>query len=319
MNRAPCPRDPLATLTISTTAMSLERPTVREALLAREGGGDARRREAMEDNFFSRLRSPGGVTKHTHRGRLTDLDALVAEHLPRDRRLELMDVAVSSGVTTLDWAASLRRAGFDFRLVAGDATPAAWLLSLGKRVEVLVDGAGRPLQYDLFGRAIRSAASGPLAALPWLARLLTQLALAWDGNLRRSLAAGREVRRRRLLRSQRVALVVPELLADPAIELVEDDLLAPSDDRFAGRLEAVRAANLLNRGYFGDDALRRMLARLAARLKPHGLLAVCRTEKDGTNHATVFRRGVGGRLSIIARLGRGSEVEELSQHLRELS
>ena len=294
--------------------MSLERPTIREALLAREGGGDPQRREAIEDNFFRRLRLPGGVTKRTRRGRLADLDALVAEHLPRGRRLELMDVAVSSGVTTLDWAAGLRRAGLDFHLVAGDATPAAWLLSLGHRVEVLVDGAGRPLQYDLFGRAVPSAAPGPLAVLPWIGRALTRLALAWDGELRRSLAKGREVRGRRPLRSQRVALVVPELLADPAIELVEDDLLAPSADRFAGRFDAVRAANLLNRGYFDDEALRRMLARLAARLEPQGLLAVCRTEEDGTNHATVFRRGEEG-LMPLARLGRGSEVEELAFHL----
>jgi hypothetical protein len=150
--------------------------------------------------------------------------------------------------------------------------------------------------------------------LPWIGRALTRLALAWDGELRRSLAKGREVRGRRPLRSQRVALVVPELLADPAIELVEDDLLAPSADRFAGRFDAVRAANLLNRGYFDDEALRRMLARLAARLEPQGLLAVCRTEEDGTNHATVFRRGEEG-LMPLARLGRGSEVEELAFHL----
>lgn len=293
--------------------MSIERPTVREALLAREGGGDAHRREAIEDNFFRRLRLPGGVTKRTRRGRLADLDALVAEHLPCGRRLELMDVAVSSGVTTLDWAASLRRAGFDFGLVAGDATPAAWLLSLGRRVEVLVDGAGRPLQYDLFGRAMPSAAPGPLAMLPWLGRLLTRFALAWDEDLRRSLAASREVRGRPL-RSQRVALVVPELLADPAIEVVEDDLLAWTADPLAGRFDVVRAANLLNRGYFDEDALRRMLARLVARLKPASLLAVCRNEEDGSSHATVFRRGEEG-LEPIARLGRGSEVEELAASL----
>ena len=179
--------------------MSIKRPTVREALLARKGGGDAHRREAIEDNFFRRLCLPGGVTKRTRRGRLADLDALVAEHLPCGRRLELMDVAVSSGVTTLDWAASLRRAGFDFGLVAGDATPAAWLLSLGRRVEVLVDGAGRPLQYDLYGLAMRSAAPGPLAMLPWLGRLLTRFALAWDGDPpalagRRPRGAGEEAR-----------------------------------------------------------------------------------------------------------------------------
>ncbi len=294
--------------------MSLERPTVREALLARDGGGEARR-EAIEESFFRRLRLPDGVTKRTRRGRLTDLDTLLAEHLPRGRRLELMDVAVSSGVTTLDWAASLRRAGFDFRLVAGDAAPSAWLLSFGRRIEVLVDGAGRPLQYDLFGRAVPSTAPGPLAVLPWLGRLLTRLALAWDGDLRRSLAEGREVRGRRPVRSQRVALVVPELLADPAIELVKDDLLAVTEDPFTGRFVALRAANLLNRGYFTEEQLGRMLSRLSGRLEPGGLLAVCRTEEDDTNHATVFRRGDGG-LEPVARLGRGSEVEDLAGSVR---
>ncbi|MGH8574791.1 MAG: hypothetical protein ACREX8_19825, partial [Gammaproteobacteria bacterium] len=153
--------------------MSIERPTVREALLAREGGGDAHRRAAIEDNFFRRLRLPGGVTKRTRRGRLAGLDALVAEHLPCGRRLELMDVAVSSGVTTLDWAASLRRAGFDFGWWPATPRPRpgscwagawrCWWTAGGRRRPA---PAVRPLRPRHAERGTRSARDAAVARAP---------------------------------------------------------------------------------------------------------------------------------------------------------
>jgi hypothetical protein len=45
-------------------------------------------------------------------------------------------------------------------------------------------------------------------------------------------------------------------------------------------------------------------------LRPDGLLIVCRTVSDGTNHGTVFRSG-NGSFEVVARIGSGSEIEDL--------
>lgn len=289
--------------------MSAERPTVREALLARP----LAERRRVEDAFFRRLRLPGGVTKRTERGRLADLDALLMPLLPATGELALHDVAVSSGVTTLDWLGRVQGAGRAARMVAGDLLIEAFLLSAGRRLEVLVDRRGRVLQFDALGRALPGRAPWPLGLLPWLGRLAVGALLAADRELARALAEGREVRGRRPLRSQRVPLVVPELAAHPDIELIEDDLLGAPRPELAGRFDAVRAANLLNLGYFPPETLGRMVAALALRLKPGGLLAVVRSEPGEINHGTIFRLAPGGRLEVAARLGRGSEIEELAR------
>lgn len=293
--------------------MSLERPTVREALLDVSAEADA---EALRETFFRRLRLPGGVTKRTRRGRLADLDALVAELLrraprPDDATLELMDVGVSSGVTTLDWSEALRKSGFEFSLLAGDLTPRGWLMPLARRVEVLLDDQLRPLQFDVFGRGIPGGAPGLLGLMPALGGLWVRWLFWWEEELARSLRLGREAWGRRAASIARVTLTLPELGRDTAIRLIEDDLLAPPNPALEGRFDVVRVANLLNRGYFSEPQLAAMLGVVTARLKTGGLLILCRTEPDETNHATVFRRLEGGGFEALARLGRGSEVEGL--------
>jgi hypothetical protein len=111
--------------------------------------GDAHEREAQEDAFFMSLCLPNGTHKTTCRQRLTDLDELVERLLPRHRPLEIMDVAVSSGVSTVEWLRSLERARIACHLVAGDAVMDACLISLGRWLKALVDRNGRLLQLDI--------------------------------------------------------------------------------------------------------------------------------------------------------------------------
>ncbi len=278
--------------------------------VAPPAGLPAGERRRLEESFFRRLRLPEGVTKRTHGGRLAALDPVLAAALPRDQRLALMDVAVSSGVTTLDWLASLEAAGFDFHLLAGDLTLAARLVSfhLGGRpwLDALFDGQGRPLQFDLLGRAMPSAVAGPRGALPGLLR-------AWMRLWRRAIAAapGNGRGRRFGISSRAVSLVVPELARHPRVEVVEDDLRAAPPAAWVSRFDAVRAANILNRDYFSDSELRALAALLRRRLKVGGLLAVGRNDPTEALHATVFRRLEGDLWQVVGRLGGGSDLDDL--------
>jgi hypothetical protein len=247
--------------------------------------------EQAEERFFNRLRLPNGVYKTTAGHRLDDVNRLVADLLPDDRPLCLMDVAVSSGVTALDWSEQLTAAGVAHTMLAGDNyTEGVWL-SFGWADVVLDRDRTHLLYADILGRGVETSSESRRSML--VTGVLAVLA------------------RYRLLRPRvrRIPLVSPRLQSHSAVTVVEDDIFARRA-ALAGRFHAVRAANILNRVYFDDVRLTRAVANLRERLRADGLLIVCRTHPDGTNHGTVFRAGTVG-FDVVARIGDGSEIEGL--------
>ena len=293
--------------------MSYRRPTARELYLS----PDMRRTEMEQDRaeleFFRRVRLKNGVAKTTHAARLDDLNVALLPLLPAARPLELMDVAISSGISTLEWMHSLSGAGVEFRMVAGDVSLKAYLLSYGRLVEVLLDKNGHPLHIDLFGRGMAGSGEslmlGNLAAgihrgLKWLIRGTPIGTMSPAMLISEPASWGR-------ISSQPLTLVTPRLKDTEELELVEDDLLAENDPRLQGRFHALRAANILNHAYFDDTTILRITTNLRARLAADGLLIVCRTGQDGANHGTVFRLNPDRSFSVAGRLGNGSEIEAL--------
>jgi hypothetical protein len=275
---------------------------------------DAKRLEALERSFFRRVGLPNGTWKTTSYHRLDDLNALVMEHLPRDARLEVMDVAVSSGISTVEWLEALEQAGIDCRMTAGDALVNTFLLSLfGGRMRGLVDRRGRVLQYDIGGRVLTVPLHKRL--MPkylWAVLLVLSYAKLLAPTLSRAphTAAGS----RWGAQWRPLQLVSPALRNRKHIEINEDDILV--DRGYDRRFHVLRAANILNRGYFDESVLRAMLANLRERLRDGGLLIVCRTSTQGDiNHATLFRLDPQRRLRPIARLNAGSEIETLALDL----
>jgi hypothetical protein len=262
-----------------------QRPAIREVY-----GTPAAASEEAVRRFFGRVEVAGGVFKTTAANRLDDVNAVVRPHLPPDRPLELMDVAVSSGATTCEWSQDLAGHGIEHHIVAGDRDPeAVWLSS--RLADLLIDADGHVLYADVLGRGLRTGGRSVRS--------------------REAMRVIRGVARSRLVpfRRQRVELVVPELLHSPRITLVRDDIFEHRPD-LEGRFHALRAANILNRGYFDDDRLRLGLRKLQRRLVAGGLLIVCRTLRDGTNDGTLFREE-DGNLRAAARLGAGSELDGL--------
>jgi hypothetical protein len=115
--------------------------------------------------------------------------------------------------------------------------------------------------------------------------------------------------RGRFLTFRPLKLLSPALAGTGRIEAVEDDILR--DRYFLHRFDVLRAANILNYCYFDPKTLEKMLANLRERLRPSGLLIVCRTMPEGTNHGSVFKLGEQGRFSLVAELNDGSEITEL--------
>jgi hypothetical protein len=245
----------------------------------------------LQEKFFGLLRLPNGTWKTTYPRRLDDVNEQLLEFLPRDRRLELMDIGISSGISTVEWSEKLTAEDFPHRLVAADLVVEGRLVSWGSSLAVLFDESGRiPLLLEA-GPVMRPGLSDrPLERAAW--RLL--------GPLLRLCAP--------LGRSRAVPLVVPELRGREEVELVRDDITVPG--RFRDRFDVIRVANLVQPAYFDAETLRRIVANLHERLHDGGLLVLCRTTDERENRATIFRRR-GEHFISEASLNGGSEVSEL--------
>jgi hypothetical protein len=290
------------------------KPTIKEIFRTDPATRTAATQEDFERNFYSRLKLPTGVYKTTHTRRFDDLNRVFNELLPKGRRLELLDVGISSGISTMEWLDALRAGGIDAHVVGGDLDITGYLISHGQWLDVLIDRNGYVLQMDLGSRSITNHRRFPalrhalLAPLVWF--LNTAFALFWSSSptLRRHVAAnGGELALGWGFLCRPLSVLSPRLSPDSGIEFIEDDIVANSE-RFWDRFDAIRAANVLN-FYLEPDMLVRMLATLRRRLRVGGLLALCRTDMHERNLGTIFRMNERREFEVVSRVAGGSEIE----------
>jgi hypothetical protein len=265
--------------------------------------------EALEVVFFKSVGLPNGTWKTTSHRRLDDLNALVQEHLPAHRPLDVMDVACSSAVSSVEWLESLQQAGVDCRMVAGDASVNAFVLSIGRNLHALVDRHGRTMQYEIGGIGLevplrkRKIPRYGLQVL--LIKTLARLLGPTLSDPKRASRGGKWG-----MRWRAVQLVSPSVLRRRHIEVIEDDILV--NQGFVRCFDVLRAANILNLGYFDEQTLTVMLMNLRERLRDGGRLVVCRTTRDNVNHGTVFGLDADRNLRVLARINDGSEIEPIA-------
>jgi len=288
-------------------SMSASIPTAFEMYFAGHGAeSNARELEEREDLFFHSIELRNGTRKTTRHRRLDDLNALVQGLLPPQRPLEIMDVAVSSGVSTAEWLIQLEQAGVECHMLAGDAVVNACLISLGPNLRALSDRTGHLMQLDIKGEAVRLPPPRRRDRL----RYLPHIALMKAATLLFDLYRHDLPSQHRLgVTCRPLTLMSPSLNKLPQLQSVEDDILLNRD--FARRFHVLRAANILNLAYFKPTTLQRMLRNLRARLLPGGLLIVCRSNEADVNNASVFTLQTDGRFTTTARLNEGSEIADL--------
>jgi hypothetical protein len=265
--------------------------------------------EALEVVFFKSVGLPNGTWKTTSHHRLDDLNALVHQHLPARRPLDVMDVACSSAVSTIEWLESLEQAGIDCRMTAGDATVNAFVLSVGRGLHALVDRHGHPMQYEIGGVGLEvPLRKRKIPRYGVQVLLIKALAKLLGPTLSDPVSAARGAKWG--MRWRPVQLVSPSIRRRAHIEVVEDDILL--NGSYVRCFDVVRAANILNLLYFDRPTLTAMLLNLRERLRDGGRLVVCRTKHDNVNHATVFGLDAERNLRVLARLNEGSEIEPLA-------
>lgn len=260
----------------------------------------------MEQEFFASLMTRNKTYKTTFHQRFADANPLLLRQLKRDglQTPTILDVGVSSGVSTVELHDDLRAGGFDPRIVATDVLVDASLVCVLPGCYALVDPAGFPLRFDL-----------PFGTMkPWVVRSDYRsgfFVLRKIINVAMTSISKRILRNPDNARISRVKLVSPRLLAHSSISVCNDDI-SRYNDTFANRFDFVRVANVLNRGYFSQDMLTAMLANIGRYLRgPRATLFVVRTHEDTHNHGTLFRMGDDHHFEVAWRVGNGSEIEDV--------
>jgi hypothetical protein len=276
--------------------MSSSHPTTREVLLTPRPCGPEQDR--LEEQFFQHVVLKNGTFKTTSARRLDDLNQFCVPFLREIAvsPLEIMDVAVSSGISTVEWIEHLGQCGLAHEMTATDLCVDATLNSVGS-VAALYDRTGNLLHVDILGHGLAGRAEG--WRRPFFAATRQFVVAVLSGALALGLKPIRDA----------VRLLSTRLVDYPHLQVIEDDLSLNRHCAFQRAFHVIRAANVLNRAYFSEPVLRQMLNNLRQRLKDNGLLIICRTTSDGINKATIFRAVKGDRLVPLAQLRGGVEVE----------
>ena len=293
-------------------------PTLKSVLETLQSTSPPRRLpKEIEEKFFACLKLGNGTAKTTYARRLDDVNETSNSLLPTDRPLEIMDVGISSGVSTLEWVDSLERRGIEYHMTAVDLMISGLLIGLRDGIDVLTDTAGKPLLIDLHGKwvpyppgkrhLIRHGLS--ILAVRTVLSFIAADAVASASNEQHAPVG------KKWFTSRPVPLVYSALVCNPRVSVIRGDLLQQSS--LPTGLHAIRAANILNRSYFSDRQLSTIVSNLCVKLRDGGILIICRTDDDGKTAGTVFTKKSSGTVGVAARINGGSEVEELVQKLSQ--
>ena len=264
-------------------------------------GEDFGNGQAVESEFFSGLKMRNGTFKLTRPSRFSAVnDAFASVIRARAGRLRnVLDIGASTGITTIELADFLAAQGAEPRVVGTDLFIRAHLVEVAPGFRVLADPEGWPLQYDVGGRALRA----------WVRRLDYATLSAVPRLLARRLLQPRLARLIRAGKSEPVRMET-RALAGRAIELVENDVFTPTA-QFVGLFDLIRAANILNRGYFPPDQLRQAILNLRSYCRESGALLLVARNRATRSDSTLFELAPNGRFQVLARVGQGSEIEDL--------
>jgi len=259
------------------------------------------------------LRTSNGTFRTTFRNRFKDVDAAAMQWIERSfdpaAPLYVQDRAVSSGLTSYEWAQGLLQNFPHAQFEASDLLAELLELSFDNGETYIVEPNGTPLQYihAPYVVALYHPESWRNPRLRWVSvqakKRFDQLPLPADW-MKTASGPGYRV--------GRISCVHPEaqLLArtNPGFRFQVRSVF----DRMPGACHVIRTMNILNASYFSQEQLREGVRTVFDSLKPGGMWIVGRTlEEDLSNHVSFFRR-LEKNWEVLGHVGKGWELEALA-------
>jgi chemotaxis methyl-accepting protein methylase len=311
---------------------ALVRPTTRfgarrhvSALLLHQLSGMPESDEAAYDGVVEQLPMPNGTWKFTCRGRFAGLDRLVLDLLAaraaRGARISVIDLAASTGVTSVELYRLLREryavsflASDLYRDLYAVRRRGAWVgmfTATGDDVQHVVWRFVLPGQLTESwaypaNRVLRAACRRLLA--PRARAVLGRAPLSRLGPFETVRVDGFEIRRLPLLSGACLALAT----GDENFRFEVHDVCQPLPERAT----VVRAMNILTREHFDDDTRARIVRHCMEATLPGGLLVLGWSPwQDPAQVEASIYEVTGDGLERLASVNGGSEIDRFVESI----
>ena len=260
--------------------------TIKDAL-----SGDG---EHIDEDFFKHICLSNGSFKTTAPDRLNDVNDALLPFLKGKERLSILDVAVSSAVSSLEWRTHLDVHDIDCTLTAGDLTMCVHHWSVFGFDFLFEKQTGLLLQCDVFGRAFPSSSGRRWRNLGYKILKILSRPFANFGEI--------------IYLANRDAVSCANSRDD--FDLIELDIFQAQAQLGARKFDVVRAANILNRSYFSDDALQKAIRALHGVLHDGGILVVVRSSEFNKNNGSIYRKS-GDQFEHVQDIGQKSDIHDI--------
>lgn len=292
-------------------------------LLLRELARDPEAAADDYDRLAGHACMPNGVWKLTGHGRLRVLDDTVMDILQkrheRGARLDVCDLAASTGATSLDFFRALQRR-FDVRFTASDLyRDVIAVCDRRRRRAIIFDGAGREVVQYVFRRFVFPKAPAESALYP-VNRALKALLQRTFVPVARAVLGSAPVERLRPFESVEVegydVVKLPILTRDTLAAIDAEDGFGFEAwsilDRLPQRAHVIRAMNILTPEHFSDELRMRAIRNCVDAVVSGGIFIVgsSPSRDPAAVQASIYSVG-DGQVVRLASLNGGSEIDAL--------
>jgi len=242
-----------------------------------------------------------GVWKTTSNARLENTDKFIIELMKKDNAgtmCRFMDLGASSGITTIESAEKISKAV---------QAPIKYYL---------LDRYFYLLKYKINGFSeYRTSNEEPVflkigcfgIRLP-----VSEHKHAFISNILAGIYLSFSKFRKRMILDSKLPLFTSDLLSKDVFEVIEQDCLN-MDLSENTKFEYIRASNILNKAYFSDEQIKKIIKNLKQHLEDKGYLIVSRnlTEKDEPSEIISIWQNNNNKLELLSTFNGGSEIDDV--------
>jgi len=244
--------------------------------------------QAVLDKFYRDIFVNSKISKRTLEGRFADLDNITVALLQNQKNINLHDVAVSSGITSVDLYNRLHSNGMSLSFFVSDKY-AEFFVKKGFVKRVFDNEKQFVFGYYAFFFGVDKNLNFPLTM--WLFRKMRKIPIPKQFDYK-------------------ILLFHPKLqtlINNKQVNYIDYDILATKTEL---KFSFIRCMNILNFSYFSDAEIKQAVANIYSSLHENGILLVGRTEKNGKNNASFFEKK-DSKYSLLQDVYGGSEIKSI--------
>jgi len=245
-----------------------------------------------EEGFYKAMlpiRMANRITKKTNEHRFSDLDVLSLKYLPKHQSIKIHDVAVSDGITAVEFFDLLTTNQIIFEMYISDKY--SKLRHCGRILKKFYDLEGNLIYIDAMGIYI-----SPTATPTHFLSKLMSYAFCWKiGDIHNA---------------KEVLLLNPKTrkyLNKFNLNFIHYDIFQKSPLDF--QFDFIKCMNILNLKYFTPDLISQAVTYLEKSLNEGGILLIGRTNREGETNASFFQK-FNDRLTLIEDFNSGFELKK---------